>query len=113
MVYSIFNAIDLQLSCRQILTDSTPQCLNATAQCLCSSTSFQTEAAHCIKTSCTSEQDQEQAYSFAAQVCAQAGVTLPSFDQIGETSGAKSVRVGFGAVVGVVLGGILFVGGLL
>jgi hypothetical protein len=41
-------------------------------------------------------------------------VTLPSFDQIGKTtSGVGSVRVGFGVVVGVVFGGVVFVGGLL
>lgn len=40
-------------------------------------------------------------------------MTLPSFNQIGETSGVGSVRVGFGVAVGVVLGGIVFVGGLL
>lgn len=38
---------------------------------------------------------------------------LPSFEQLGQTSGAMGRRVGFSASVGVVVGMVLFVRGLM
>jgi hypothetical protein len=57
--------------------------------------------------------DQQNAYQFAVEVCQQVGVQLPSFDQLGQTSGATGVKVGVSAILGVVIGMFLFVGGLL
>ena len=57
--------------------------------------------------------DQQNAYQFAVEVCQQVGVQLPSFDQLGQTSGAAGVKVGVSAILGVVIGLLLFVGGLL
>jgi hypothetical protein len=45
-------------------------------------------------------------------VCEQVGITLPSFDTIGTSSGNRVLRVGFGVVLGIALGTALFVGGL-
>lgn len=53
------------------------------------------------------------AYLYAAQVCSQVGVTLPSFNEIGKTSGGAVVRVGYGVSLSVIIGMIFFVGGLL
>lgn len=53
------------------------------------------------------------AYNFAVQVCAQVGVTLPSFNNIGKTSGCAVVRVGYGVSLSVIIGLIFLVGGLL
>lgn len=115
MRYSIALSVssNLQLSCRQILTDSNAQCPNATAQCLCSSSSFQADAAHCIKTSCTTETDQMNAYNFAVQVCAQVGITLPSFNDIGKASAGAVVRVGYGFSISVLIGTVVLVVGLI
>ena len=95
------------------MTKDNPQCPNATVLCLCSSTSFQAEAAHCIKTSCTTETDQMNAYNFAVQVCAQVGVTLPSFSDLGKTSGGAIVRVGYGVSISVLIGTVLLVARLM
>jgi hypothetical protein len=79
---------------------------------LCSSSAFQAAAAHCIKTTCTTDKDQHNAYDFATQVCAQVGVKLPSFEDVGQSSGTEGLRVSFGVVLSVVFGATLFVGGL-
>jgi hypothetical protein len=57
--------------------------------------------------------DQHNAYQFAVEVCQQVGVQLPSFDRLGQTSGARGIKVGFSASAGVVIGMLLFVGGLM
>ena len=88
-------------------------CPNATVQCLCSSHSFQADVAHCIKTNCFTDTDQMNAYKFAYQVCAQVGVTLPSFNDLGKNSGGAVVRVGYGVSLSVIVGMMFFVGGLL
>ena len=56
--------------------------------------------------------DQESAYNYAVQLCAQVGVSLPPFQDIGETSGTAGVRVGY-VVMTVLVGAIMFVGGLI
>ena len=53
--------------------------------------------------------DQRNAYDFAVQVCAKIGVTLPSFNDVGKSSGAV-VRVGYGGLICALIGTILFVG---
>jgi hypothetical protein len=53
------------------------------------------------------------AYKFAYQVCAQVGVILPSFNDIGKNSGGAVVRVGYGVSLSVIVGMMFFVGGLL
>lgn len=57
--------------------------------------------------------DQQNAYQFAVEVCQQVGVQLPSFNQLGQTSGARGIKVGYSASAGVVIGTLLFVGGLM
>ena len=69
--------------------------------------------AHCIKTSCTTDTDQHNAYDYALAVCAQVGVTLPSFDDIGQASGGVRLHVSTGVIVTVVVGMLMFVGGLM
>ena len=52
------------------------------------------------------------AYNFAVQVCAQVGVTLPSFNDLGNTSGGAVVRIHYGVSIIVLIGTVLFVGRL-
>jgi CFEM domain len=81
--------------------------------CLCHDNSFISVATHCIKSSCTTTGDQESAYNYAVELCATVGVQLPSFQNIGETSGSVGMRVGYNYVLlTVVVGGVVFVGGL-
>jgi len=89
------------------------ECPNVTAKCLCSSTKFQADAAHCIKTSCTTQEDQQNAYNFAVQVCDQVGITLPSFSAIAQSSMGAVIRLGSRVSIGVRIAAALFVVGLL
>jgi hypothetical protein len=58
---------------------------------------------HCIQTSCTAPADQHNAYEFAKEVCAQVGVTLPSFEEIQQgSSGVRRVDFAGGILAAVV-----------
>jgi hypothetical protein len=47
------------------------------------------------------------------QVCAQVGVTLPSFNDIGQSSAGAVVKVGYQISIGAIIAAVVFVGGLL
>ena len=93
------------------MSQGTPQCPNATLQCLCNSTSFQADVAHCVETSCTDPRDQQNAYEYAVEACAEANVTLPPMNDIGQTSTGTIVKVEHWIVMSVVVGAV-FAGGL-
>lgn len=44
------------------------------------------------------------AYNYAVQVCAQVNVTLPSFNDIGQSSSGTRISVGMWLVAGVMAG---------